>query len=396
MKLFWKYLIGTTLVGSVAALASFEAIRAQQGGDEIPPAEEVIGEETGNEELPPADTGGTEPTGYTEPTGPTYEQVTVPTVNMGSGEYLLVKPTSDIEKYYPPVFKRYEFTRVMDSLAKYYYELKVDIDEGDNDYVEFSFRLFARQYALVSEMMPTMNEFFQLASLDQMAEQLKISGQGASADTTGYKPSPEEMAHEETELTEEDSLPSEKKGMGATGVNVEAQKTLADLYENSCKACHYAYRPATYFAYYWGTRGMKYNMVSFRMKDPVSKKKEISYREFMLLLGESFFGIYSGMDKGQKRYVRIKLTEFNKRMDALDGSCMKCHTQEPDKYMLKTIKPQLDALGAEAKRYKPRKDILSKNLTTVWSDVCTGCHVIHMPVYQIQEVWYGEATQTGK
>ncbi|MGB9589752.1 MAG: hypothetical protein ACPL68_02600, partial [Candidatus Hydrothermia bacterium] len=137
-----------------------------------------------------------------------------------------------------------------------------------------------------------------------------------------------------------------------------------------------------------------YDMVSFRMKDPVSKKGEISFKEFMGLLGESYYGIMSGIDKGEKRYVRIKLKDFAKRIDALDATCMKCHWEEPDKYMLKTIKPQMKALDEEAKRYKPRKDILNKNLSYIYENVCSGCHVIHMPVYQIQEVWKGEQGST--
>ncbi len=405
---FWKYLLGVGIIGAMALFGSYEAVRAQSETDDVPSADEVIQEQTGNDELPEtgttgeADTTGqtgTEAAGtpsetdYTETqTGPpAHAQVTPPSVNIGSGEYLLVKPPSDLEKLYPPVFKRYEFARLMDSLAKYYYELKTDIDEGDNDYVEFSFRLFARQYQLVSTQMPGMQQFFQTDQLDVLAKQLKITSPGDTAGTEGYQAMPEEMAHEEETLTEEDQPPSEKKDEEmASGINTEAQKTLADLYENSCQACHYAYRPATFFAFYWGTRGMKYNMVSFRMKDPVTKKGDISMKDFMLLLGDSYYGVYSGMDKGQKRYVRIKLDQFNKRMGALDGSCMKCHWDEPDKYMLKTVKPQMKALKDEAKRYKPRKDVLSKNMGTIWKDVCTGCHMIHMPVYQIQEVWYGE------
>ena len=389
MRFNWKYLAGIVTVGVFAAVSTYQLARAQAEG-EVPSAEEVVGEET----APPDELPETQPdtTGYqpSQPTGPTQPSVPAPTVTFGTGEYNLKMPPADIEKYYPPVFKRYEYSRLMDSLAKYFYELKIDVNEGDWDYVEFSFRLFARQYKLMADMHPGMSEFFRLEYLDVLAEQLNIQSPDKKApeDTLGgYQPEPEEMAHEEEELTGEAEPP--KEGMVKKS-NPEAVKTVEKIENESCKTCHYLYRPASFFAYYWGTRGMKYDMVSFRMKDPVSKKKEISYKEFMVLLGESYYGIMNGIDKGEKRYVRIKLKDFDKRMGALDGTCMKCHWEEPDKYMLKTIKPQMNALSEEAKRYKPRKDILNKNLAYIYENVCSGCHVIHMPVYQIQEVWKGE------
>ncbi|MEO0180909.1 MAG: hypothetical protein ABIN54_06320 [candidate division WOR-3 bacterium] len=370
MRFNWKYLAGITIIGSFAALSTYQLSRAQ-----VPPAEEVIGEETAPE------------TTETRPYKPSGPSTPAPTVTFGTGEYLLKYPPSDIEKYYPPVFKRYEYSRLMDSLAKYFYELKIDVNEGDWDYVEFSFRLFARQYKLMADMHPGMSEFFRLEYLDQLAKQLNIqSPEQKAQDTAGYTPEPEEMAHEEEELTKEGEP---KEGM-VKKTNPEAVKTIEKIENESCKSCHYLYRPATYFAFYWGTRGMKYDMISFRMKDPVTGKKDISYKEFMMLLGESYYGIMNGIDKGEKRYVRLKLKDFAKRMDALDATCMKCHWEEPDKYMLKTVKPQMKALDEEAKRYKPRKDILNKNLAYIYENICSGCHMIHMPVYQIQEIWKGE------
>ncbi len=381
MRFNWKYFAGIAVVGTFAALSTYQLARAQAEGD-IPSAEEIVGEETA-----PPDTMLTRPSGPSEPTRPSSS---APTITFGTGEYLLKMPPADMEKYYPPVFKRYEYSRLMDSLAKYFYELKLDINEGDWDYVEFSFRLFARQYKLMADMHPGMSEFFRLEYLDAIAEQLNIQSpdKKAPGDTVGgYEPEPEEMAHEEEELTRE-TEPG-KEGMVKKS-NPEAVKTVEKIENESCKPCHYMYRPAAFFAYYWGTRGMKYDMVSFRMKDPLGKKGEISYKEFMIILGESYYGIMNGIDKGEKRYVRIKLKDFDKCMDALDGTCMKCHWEEPDKYMIKTVKPQMKALGEEAKRYKPRKDILNKNLAQIYENVCSGCHVIHMPVYQIQEVWKGE------
>lgn len=375
MRFNWKYLAGIAIVGVFAALSTYQLARAQAGN--IPSAEEVVGEEI----APPEELPETYPTGRTQPSS------TAPTVTFGTGEYLLKLPPADMEKYYPPVFKRYEYSRLMDSLAKYFYKLKLDVNEGDWDYVEFSFRLFARQYKFMADMSPGMSEFFRLEYLDVLAGQLNIQSpdKKAPGDTLGgYKPEPEELAHEEEELTRET-----KEGM-IKKTNPEAVKTVEKIENESCKPCHYMYRPAAFFAYYWGTRGMKYDMVSFRVKDPVSGKKEIGYKEFMILLGKSYFGILNGIDKGEKRYVRIKIKEFQRRMDALDGTCMKCHWEEPDKYMLKTIKPQMKALGEEAARYKPRKDILNKNLNHIYTNVCSGCHVIHMPVYQIQEIWKGE------
>jgi hypothetical protein len=387
MRFNLKYLAGIATVGIFAAVSAYQLARAQAKGG-VPSAEEVIGEETA-----PPDTTAPQPS---EPTAPTQPSVPAPTISFGTGEYNLKMPPSDMEKYYPPVFKRYEYSRLMDSLAKYFYELKIDVNEGDWDYVEFSFRLFARQYKLMANMHPGMSEFFRLEYLDALAEQLNIQSpeKKAPGDTTGgYKPAPEEQAHEEEELTRESEPP--KEGM-AKRTNPEAVKTLEKIENESCKSCHYIYRPAAFFAYYWGTRGMKYDMVSFRMGDPVTKKKELSLKEFMILLGESYYGIMNGIDKGEKRYVRLKLKDFEKRMEALDATCMKCHWEEPDKYMLKTVKPQMKALSEEAKRYKPRKDILNKNLAHIYENVCSGCHVIHMPVYQIQEVWKGEKGTSGK
>ena len=136
---------------------------------------------------------------------------------------------------------------------------------------------------------------------------------------------------------------------------------------------------------------MKYSMASFRLNDPASKRRDLTLKEYMHLLADSYYGIQNGIAKGRKVTVRKLLPEFEKRLRALDKACMKCHWDEPEKYSLMTVMDEMNTLKREAKRYKPRKAVLNRALYTIHRDVCQGCHVIHVPVYQIQEAWEGKA-----
>ncbi len=369
------------LLGALVTFGAYQVLSAQedQGGEELPPAEQV----EPAQEAPAAEAPEAQPA---EPAQPA--QIGAP-VGVGSGEYVLKNPRG-FEKLYPPVHKRYEFRRLMDSLAKYFWMLKLDIANKDWDYVEFSFRLFARQYLRVKQTLPELGDYFKEDLLDQLAKELKIAGPEEEADT-GVVTLEEQKAHEEETLTEEDKgTEGEEEGMKVAEMG-KAGEIVDQIWKESCQKCHTEWRPAVYIRFYWGTRGMRYSMSTFRLNDPASKKKDLTLKEYMHLLADAFYGIQNGIAKGRKVTVRKLLPKFEKRLRALDKACGKCHWDQPEKYTLITVMEELKALNREAKRYKPRKEVLNKALKTIQRDVCQGCHVIHVPAYQIQEAWEGKA-----
>lgn len=269
-------------------------------------------------------------------------------------------PPKSLDNYYPPIAKRAKnYKAYMDTLGRRFYDLMVDVQYVDREAIEESYLRFKDYYDFVAGLVPEWKERFLTSELEELGKLLGIVKD--SADTT----------------TKDTSLSNPKI------------KNLLSKIEHSCKTCHVQEIPKVYFRYYWTTKDLKMNMVTFRVVDPISGKN-LPYRDFKSSLANDYYAILRTVDKGAKAKLKKQVESFVKRFNYNQGLCSKCHVEDPYLFTTPTISTLVRDLENEANKYIPNKDRLKSLLTEIYRSNCNGCHRVHLPATYVQRVLFDQ------
>lgn len=254
-------------------------------------------------------------------------------------DVVIKKPPESLDKFYPPLSKKPEFTIQMHKMSTHFGGVFVDMREKDWENAEKHGNQLEQEYKKTSEMVPEWKDYFNLKAAANFAKAVKTH---------------------------------DPKQIG------KASKELG----KTCGSCHAANQIAVWTRYHWPS------VKSIKIVDPVSEK-ELEFGKYMKSLSGSFKGVTVNFGESQYDRAAKALNAFQKKYVELKSTCSKCHTDDNVKHFFvgDNVMAALNNMKTELASAKPDIGNFWKNVGVVGKQGCKMCHLTHRAYSKIQETW---------
>ncbi len=259
-------------------------------------------------------------------------------VSLSTDRIVLKKPPRSLDRYYPPVSKKFEFLSNMHTMSTAFTGIRLNVNDGNWEKALFWAKELKKTYLKTSRMVPEWKDYFK----PSLAENLV-------------------------------------KAVGSKNVDrvIDATKKLG----KTCAKCHQDNQMAVKLLYHFPS----FEKVS--IEDPV-EFMELKTGDYMKKLADSLKALKVYLIQGESEKAQESGLNFVERARQLRSMCSKCHTNKLSEEVIvgKDFEKSLSRMEELLSAGKAKKEDVFKLLNSVGMS-CAKCHNVHLVPAVVREAF---------